>query len=96
VVKENAREVKSMINYWIWDPNTILLFGITSIIVYAMAHNKELEGKVKPLPFGLAIALSSAFAVGLYCFVTLALFFVGYGVVELWKKRMLKKENGMQ
>ena len=82
-----------MESYWIFNGSTIIFFGITAIIVYLGAQSPELKEKIKPLPFALAIALSSGFMVGLYMFMSVAIFFLGYGVIELWKKHNIKKKQ---
>jgi len=82
-----------MISWWIYDLGSILVFGIASILVYIFAHNPEFNGKIRPLPLGLAVVFSSGFFVGLYMFIVCAIFLMGYGVIELWKRRGLFGEK---
>jgi flagellar biosynthesis protein FlhB len=82
-----------MIEWFIWDPYQILIYTFVSICAYAFTYHEDLRDKVKyPKLVGLAVSLASFFEVGMYCTLTVGLYFMCVMVIDLWIKKFKEKQ----
>jgi hypothetical protein len=82
-----------MIEWFIWNPIQIIIYSSISAMAYAFTFHEDLREKIKyPKLTGLAVALMSWFELGVYCTLTVGVYFMWVMVIDSWNKYFKEKQ----
>lgn len=82
-----------MIEWFIWNPIQIIIYSSISAMAYALTFHEDLRDKIKyPKLTGLAVSLMSWFELGVYCTLTVGVYFMWVMVIDSWLKYYQNKK----